>query len=134
MSNVNLPLKKKWFEMTNQGIKMEDYREITSYWCNRLLKPNNNDYQMYWGQFIEKIQARKMPLKDVFFIYSVEYKKFEQNRISLGYPKNENTTRIIYYEHAGIEIKEGRPEWGAEPGRLYFVIKHGQRIISNKEL
>lgn len=25
----------------------------------------------------------------------------------------------------GIEIRTGNPEWGAEPGKLYFVIKHG---------
>lgn len=25
----------------------------------------------------------------------------------------------------GIEIRTGNPEWGAEPNKVYFVIKHG---------
>ena len=29
-----------------------------------------------------------------------------------------------------IEEREGRPEWGAEPGKKYFVIKLGERINS----
>jgi len=27
-----------------------------------------------------------------------------------------------------ITIHEGHPEWGAEPGKKYFVIKLGERI------
>lgn len=48
--------------------------------------------------------------------------------MTLGYPKSTDTERIIKFEHAGIEIRTGNPEWGAEPGKLYFVIKHGKRI------
>jgi hypothetical protein len=46
----------------------------------------------------------------------------------LGYPKSTDTARIRRYKHAGIEIREGRQEWGAEPGKIYFVIKHGEQI------
>jgi hypothetical protein len=35
--NLQLPLKKQWFEMTKSGIKTEDYREITPYWVKRLV-------------------------------------------------------------------------------------------------
>ena len=29
MANLQLSLKRKWFEMTKSGVKTEDYREIT---------------------------------------------------------------------------------------------------------
>lgn len=38
MTNLQLSLKKKWFEMTKSGIKTEDYREINDYWQKRLFK------------------------------------------------------------------------------------------------
>lgn len=34
--NLQLSLKKKWFEMTKSGVKTEII-EITPYWCARLL-------------------------------------------------------------------------------------------------
>jgi hypothetical protein len=32
------------------------------------------------------------------------------------------------FEHKGIEIRTGNPDWGAEPNKLYFVIMHGAVI------
>jgi len=32
MKNLQLSLKRKWFEMTKAGIKIEDYRNINEYW------------------------------------------------------------------------------------------------------
>ena len=52
-------------------------------------------------------------------------KKFDCNIMTLGYPSNDNTERILKLEHKGIEIRTGNPEWGAEPNKLYFVIMHG---------
>lgn len=34
----------------------------------------------------------------------------------------------IVWVHEGIEIGEGKPEWGAEPGKQYFVLKIGELI------
>lgn len=63
-----------------------------------------------------------------FYSNSFEFKKFYTNTMTLGYPKSGDTERILKLEHAGIEIRTGNPEWGAEPGKLYFVIKHGEII------
>ena len=38
--NLFLPLKEVWFNMTKSREKREDYREITGYWCSRLLLYN----------------------------------------------------------------------------------------------
>ena len=56
------------------------------------------------------------------------FKSFYTTTLTLGYPSATDTARIIKFEHAGIEIRTGNPEWGAEAGKLYFVIKHGKRI------
>ncbi len=35
--NLQLLLKKQWFDLTKSGIKTEDYREITPYWVKRII-------------------------------------------------------------------------------------------------
>lgn len=115
MGNLQLSLKTKWFEMTKSGIKTEDYREITPYWISRLFY--NACALSYSSQF-------KYEISGGFY----QAKKFTQNIMTLGYPKSGDTERIIQFEHAGIEIRTGNPEWGAEPDKLYFVIKHGKKL------
>lgn len=109
-----MSLKTKWFEMTKSGIKKEDYREITKYWISRLTKGKN-------FSVIHNEDGLEI---------NVLFKKFDHNIMTLGYPKSGDTERTLKIEHAGIEIRTGNPEWGAEPGKLYFVIKHGE-IINN---
>ena len=139
MKNLQLSLKTKWFEMTKAGIKKEDYREITPYWANRLFEKTEKYHsQAYWKGYLG--QYGKDGTRSFYFYgfknqESIDYilsthifKHFTTNTMTLGYPKNGDTQRIIQYEHAGIEIRTGNPEWGAEPNKLYFVIKHGKRL------
>lgn len=127
--NLQLSLKKQWFEMTKEGIKTEDYRDINIYWTKRLVY-NVPDL------------LRQLKNRHHLFFYSDEecynflvnrigyfgYRDFETNTMTLGYPKGTDSERIIKFEHAGIEIRTGNPEFGAEPNKLYFVIKHGKRL------
>ena len=119
--NLQLSLKTKWFEMTKAGIKTEDSREITPYWAKRLVGSwsYNGDGN---GQFPELENSFMSSFKILSF------KGFKINKMTLGYPSKNDTDRIIQFEHAGIEIRTGNPEWGAEPNKLYFVIKHGKRL------
>lgn len=104
--NFQASLKQKWFDMTKAGIKTEDYREINSYWIKRL--------------------GKTFTIHGMFMTFLP--KKFEYNIMTLGYPKSTDKDRILKFEHAGIEIRTGNTEWGAEPGKMYFVIKHGKKI------
>lgn len=127
--NLQLSLKTRWFELTKAGIKTEDYREITPYWVRRLTQFDKK------GAFtIQEASDNLLKSKDIFpndwgnncrpeYCFS---KKFTTNTMTLGYPKSGDTERIIKFEHDGIEIRTGNPEWGAEPNKLYFVIKHGK--------
>ncbi len=60
--------------------------------------------------------------------YWIEFKTFDTNTMTLGYPKSGDTERILILEHKGIEIRTGNPDWGAEQNKLYFVIKHGDTL------
>ena len=119
--NLQLSLKRQWFEMTKDGIKTEDYREITPYWCKRLVG--------WWSYKGEK--KGQFPDLENSFMSSfgiMKFKNFNTNTMTLGYPSKNDNQRILIFEHAGIEIRTGNHEWGAEEGKLYFVIKHGKRL------
>ena len=104
--------------MSKALIKTEDYREFTPYWVSRLI---NKDFA--WDcKTIEDIETH------LFACPNGVFKKFDQNIMTLGYPKSGDTERIIKFEHAEIEIRTGNVEWGAEPNKIYFVIKHGKLI------
>lgn len=122
-NNLHLPLKTKWFKMTSPIGKTEDYRELTSYWYSILcLYDGQNKSNKFW-EFA--------PLNSFDFDTSkISFKKFDCNIMTLGYPHKTDTDRILKLEHKGIEIRTGNPDWGAVPGKLYFVILHGE-IIKN---
>jgi hypothetical protein len=125
--NLQLALKRKWFEMTKSGEKTEDYREITPYWVKRFVKNHNkvNYLALNYGLCAFRDGYTNDQLKKD---YGISIKEFEFNIMTLGYPKKEDSERILKLEHKGIEIRQGNPEWGAEPGEFYFVIKHGVKI------
>lgn len=127
MTELRLPLETKWFEMTKAGIKTEDYREITPYWCNRLLLYNGISMSKNWW-YLNFFENRSIEKTIISLRANSESKEFEYNTMLLGYPKSTDNERILKHEHAGIEIRTGNSEWGAEPGKIYFVIKHGKRI------
>jgi len=139
MNNLQLSLKKQWFEMTKSRIKTEDYREITLYWYYRLIVPSNNYTREIMIDDYNYGIKHKERLPNYFgesLIYNFNninyrdqsFKNFTTNTMTLGYPKSTDAERIIKFEHAGIEIRTGNPEWGAEANKLYFVIKHGKLI------
>ena len=130
-TDLRLSLKTKWFEMTRDGIKTEEYRHINDYWCRRLLELDEETEWDIWQELIEDLANPKRKHEDVYqclSFFGARFKKFDLNVMTLGYPSATDTDRIIQFEHTGIEIRTGNPEWGAEPDKLYFVIKHGKRI------
>lgn len=124
--NLQLSLIAKWFLKTKDKTKPEDYRNITPYWCNRfLLWKGENISKEKWRVFLITSGVNYLKLcigKEITF------KKFETNIMTLGYPKAGDSERILKLEHKGIEIRTGNPDWGAEPGKVYLVIKHGSII------
>lgn len=139
--NLQLSLKKKWFDMTTAEIKTEDYRLITPYWAKRFLLCHGDFLQKEFNKIqleslceeLNNIETRYRDLAlEVIYHklneYILSFKQFTKNTMTLGRTKPTDSERIIRFEHAGIEIRTGNSEWGSEPNRLYFVIKHGKRL------
>jgi hypothetical protein len=117
---LHLTLKKKWFDLILSGEKKEEYREIKPYWVNRLCENFEAEYP-YFIETICRHMIEEMDNTDLSF----DFKKFSTICFRNGYAKNSPTITI---ECIGIEISEGKTEWGAEPNTKYFVIKLGSII------
>jgi hypothetical protein len=129
--NLQLSLKKQWFDMTKSGIKTEDYREITPYWCNRFIQFRYENKSVKWWNeeyfFIDGTPCDILEIVDNILLFC-SFKKFNHNVMTLGYPKSTDTEKILKFKNDGIEIGYGKSEWGADPKKLYFIVKHGEKI------
>lgn len=112
-----LTLKKKWYDMIASGEKTEEYREIKSYWCKRLLNCG-----MACGGWSLNGEAVCPVCRHL------DFKPIRTVTFTLGYPKANDPARRMTFAVKDICFGEGRPEWGAEEETQYFVIKLGERI------
>lgn len=127
--NLQLSLRKEWFDLTKSLTKTEDYRDITPYWCSRLLTQNGKkESQSFWEDYLRIYGAEvlRSVLKNGSDIHRVKPKIFIKNIMTLGYPKKSDKSKFLNFNHKGISIDHGNPYWGADEGVLYFVIKHGE--------
>ena len=108
---LTLPIKKKWFDMIKSGEKKEEYREIKPYYTSRL-----KSYIPDIGN-IKFVQTRQY-----IGVTTVENEIILKN----GYLKNSPKIRC----KVKVEKGYGKEEWGAIPGKLYYVL----RILSVEEI
>ena len=102
-----LPIKKKWFDMIASGEKKEEYREIKPYYDSRFMNAFGFILvvgQMIYGDAAPEEIRKPWPVPIVF-----------RN----GYSKE--SPEIIC--KCTLHFGKGKPEWGAEPGKLYYVLK-----------
>ncbi len=114
-NTLHLNLKKKWFDMILSGHKKEEYRALSSYWVSRLCDNRKGIEDM---------------LSDIEYIPLLDIKRFDTITFSNAYQKNRPQFEIELKE---IIIGEGFEEWGAEKGKLYFVLRLGE-ILSTKNI
>lgn len=114
MRTLYLPIQKKWYEMIESGVKTEEYREIKSYWINRLRDKSFNCPDKACYNFDCELSC---------FLNYCKFDRFERVVISYGYGK-----RIMSFEIESITIGQGRTEWGAPADKEVFIIKLGKRI------
>jgi len=124
---LHLTLKKKWFDMVASGEKMEEYREIKQYWIIRMF--NHNPFSIY-NRRVAHIEDEvvKTILSNIDYFVTHRIKKYDLVEFKNGYSK---AAPSIIFELRGIEIREGKPEWGAEKGKKYFVLKLGALLEKN---
>lgn len=117
MSTLFLPLKKKWFDMIKAGTKLEEYREIKAKYIG-----------MFCQQFEDNSEHGLANHSNNFMVsfhllWPEEFReKYDTIVFTLAYPKRNDTENRLTFKSSSIRIDYGKPEWGAEPGKLYFVI------------
>lgn len=118
---LTLHLKREWFEMIRDGVKLEEYREIKPHYIRQWIKfkPLKNDLIKDYKQGFDEgeIEGAK---NELLFL------NFEKLVLTIAYPPADDASRRLEFKNPKIRIGEGRPEWGAEPGKMYFVITWDQ--------
>lgn len=104
MKILHLTLRKKWFDMIASGEKKEEYREI---------KPS----------MISKFSSHSKEYNN----WHERLKEFDYVHFYNGWACSQKYPNFKI-EFKGIRMDEGREEWGAEPGNMYFVIELGEII------
>lgn len=102
-------LKKKWFDMISEGIKKEEYRELTGH---------------HW---IRLVQCGEVAGNDFKNGEMILCKKFDVVEFQHGYRKD---ARRMILKFETTEIGRGKKEWGA-PSYPVFIIKLGEIIHKN---
>ena len=101
---LTLPIRKKWFDMILSGEKTEEYREIKPYWTKRFEKVFEFSP---WDGYPIGGDAHEVMFRN-------------------GYGNNAPSFTAI----CTLDVSTGKEEWGAEHGKLYFVLK----ILEIKEV
>ena len=97
---LTLPIKRKWFDMIISGEKKEEYREFKDYYHIRFF--------------------------NLFHSSIIEGAAISQIMFRAGYSKDSPSCVCTVQLSTG----KGRPEWGAEPDKDYYILK----ILEVKEV
>ena len=95
MKTLTLTIAEPWFSMIRDGKKKEEYREIKDYNIHRFFEHPNFHTDLMFQKHFDLLVLRNGYRAD-------------SPKITLKNPR--------------IRVGTGRPEWGAEHGKLYFVI------------
>jgi hypothetical protein len=135
MKVLHLTLKKKWFDMIASGEKPEEYREPTNFILPRLIEleepfqvPHASIlYHSVREAFWFSLGYRGTRERALEFMFSTcaKWKSYDAITFINGYRRD---SKRITLKFRGVEYTEGIKEWGAEPGKKYFVIKLGERL------
>lgn len=105
-----LPIKRKWFDMIISGEKKEEYREIKPYYKKRFQTIGLLDQYGLPTLLTEEVVLRN------------------------GYAANSPQVIVT----VSIDVKQGNPEWGAEPNKEYFCLQikgiQNENVFDNPEI
>ena len=100
ITELVLPIKRKWFDMILAGEKTEEYREIKPYWTKRF-------------QTIGLLDDSGKPTNNKALVTF-------RNGYGKDVPEFESWVRLY--------ICDGILEWGAEPKTMYYVLVIGSIV------
>ena len=94
---ITLPIIGKWFYMILSGEKGEEYREIKPYYTSRF--------------------------KKIFEMYPYSNIPSGADKREIRFRNGYGSSRPEFIALCTLDIKTGREEWGAEPGKEYYTLK-----------
>ena len=104
---LHLNLLWKWFEMIDAEIKKEEYRAQSDYWKRKFIQnPETGIIQIKIGKKLHNAE-------DVIVCFS--------NGFAKDRPQ-------MFFNLKSVKLKEGKTEWGAIEGNVYFTLKLGTRL------
>lgn len=120
---LHLVLKRKWWDMIASGEKKEEYRDITSLYCSRLLVKGDWIYLKQYFEYDEEkiLNAVKSDTQRAHM--NIRWQDYDAVCFHRGY-----TNITMLYEFKGTSIGYGNPAWGAPTDKEVFIIKLGKRI------
>lgn len=93
---LTLPIKKKWFDMILSGEKKEEYREIKPYYKSRF--------------------------KTIFSMHPYSFMPQAGDNQNIAFRNGYGSKSPMFIAKCTLDIKTGREEWGAEPGKEYYTL------------
>ena len=114
---LTLTIKRPWFNMIVGGAKKEEYREVKPYYDSRFMNLFGAiwvDGELLQGEAVPD-EIRKDPVQEIVF----------RN----GYSRNDQEIRTRCRLAYGV----GRPEWGAVPGKKYYILKIEEVLDNGKK-
>ena len=119
MKTLKLTLKKQWFDMILSGEKKEEYREIKPYWTKRLLEYRGNYSYPIMSSIIKGcLYENPFEWLDCINMFP-KYYEGDNIIFTNGYDKKRPQITMWIRK---FSIKEGKPEWGAEKDKKYFLL------------
>lgn len=94
---LTLPIMGKWFDMILSGEKSEEYREIKPYYMARF--------------------------KKIFDMHPYSHIPTGNDIRAICFRNGYGSSRPEFVAECSLDIKTGRQEWGAEPGKEYYTLK-----------
>ena len=101
---LHLPIKGVWFKMIASGVKKEEYRDVKRRYISLLTNVKELS--------VHQLGSNPSGFKDLKILH-----------LTAGYGDHRPQ---LWAEIESITIGTGNPDWGAELGKDYFVIKIGK--------
>jgi len=128
MKKLHLTIKRQWFDMIKSGEKTEEYRELNMFWAKRLCYRIPTPHGYGFTDINAVLLGEDGNAWRNFTGGAPRFNEYDSVLFANG--GHFGDVPKIEIGFSGIEVREGRPEWGAEPGKKYFVIKLGKSLSS----
>ena len=137
MRILHLPIKKKFFDMIEAGIKLAEYRSIKPHYVSRFIDFSNypveskNEFRSLPHDFCFDLVENNIDFIEALHGCYGKIKNFDAVQLRNGYSKN-SPTLLVKWE--GLDTGIPKPEWSDGWSEKTFIIKLGEKIITSKQI